>query len=432
MTSKSNQVGDINIERFELTNYSKSPNSTLDISEVAYEFSYYEDIRSPSIYADVTLVDGGGLMNSYPIVGDEDLTLVFSGAFNLEPNEIIDVSLRSYKVGEKKKVSDRAIQYPIFFTTNQEIENKKTEVVSGFNGRISDIIPRFSKLNFVNIEPTEGLFKYAGMGHNVFDTIRLLAKEAKSSRFNSSNYLFYQLHDGYYFVTLESLFLQDTSKKYYYTPANVNRGSGDITPDQVIDKLEHIKSNDLLKGMERGLYGNQTESLDPLRKVYNVRQFDYFGGGFNATNHIPEFPSFIQPRNDSSARNSQLANVKFFASDLNDVANIDYIRNLDITTNDYGRKRHTFSGIETSLKEQMMSNIFRIAIPGDSARHAGQIIEINMPESSQKLQDQNSFDKYLSGRFLIVTVRHMLQANKEYVTIMECVKDCLEDEIIGQ
>jgi len=183
--------------------------------------------------------------------------------------------------------------------------------------------------------------------------------------------------------------------------------------------------------MERGLYGNTTLAIDPLRKSITSRTYDYFGGDFNKTRHLIDGANRIQSatENQSTAQNSQPAHEKYFVSDLVDVADIDYIKEYDPNTNTYIRRRHLFSSLETSVFAQSEAFKVRISVPGDSSRHAGDVIEIYMPENSQQKDALSEYDKYLSGRFLVTSVRHLLQVNKEYVTIMECVKDTLEEVI---
>ena len=432
MSGRQLRPGEINIDKFELTNFSRSEAFATSIEEIAYEFSYYEDIFSPTISADIYMVDGINLINDFPIIGEEDLFLSFGNPLN---DELIDLNLRSYKVGERNSQSQRTLEYQIYFASENAILDPKTQVVSAFSGRISDIVTKF--FPFVEIEPTDGQFKYVGNSMTRFETMAILAREAKSQNNLSSSYLFYETSEGYHFVTLEYLFEKPTAQTYYYILSNANRDDAEIKDDLIISQLEYIKSNDLIEGMRNGLYGNTTSAIDLIRKTYNSRTFDYFGGGFDKTKHIPESPSRLQPNFRgqvggpyvSFARDSSPANEKYFVSDLNDVADIEYIKEYDPSTNNFGRNRHIFSGVETSLRNQTKSIAVRIAIPGDSTRHAGDIIELKIPENNPSNEGLREYDKYLSGRFLVTNVRHGMKSNREYVTVMECVKDSFEDEI---
>jgi len=423
--------GEIEIDKFEITNYTRSKANSVGLSQITPEFSYYESIFSPTISADVIIEDATNLLNDLPVIGDEDIELSFHNKRN---PDFIDVDLRSYRIGERVRKNERTIVYAIYCSSQRGVRNPKTEILSSFTGKLSDTIRKNFK-NFVEIEPTKSDFRYIATGETFFDTMRIFCREAQSEENPSSTYLFYETSDGYHFVTLESLFAKETSKAYYYTLSNIERNTDSIDQDQIISKMEFITGNDLISGMEKGLYGNTTSGIDPLRKVFNSTEFDYFADGFSKTKHISTIPSRLQSNirgvtgGSSFAQNSQIANEKYFVTDLNDIADIKYIKDFDSTTNLYGRRRHLFSGLETSLFAQAEVNTVRIAVPGDSSRHAGDVIEIYMPEPAQSEDALSQYDKYLAGRFLVKNVRHILQVNKEYVTIMECVKDSLEEYI---
>jgi len=432
VTGRAFRPGEIDIEKFELRNYRNLERDALDITQISYEFSYYESIFSPAVSLEILINDGVGLINDFPLVGDEHIILSFKTK-GADDSNSIDLNMRSYKVGNRVRSGERAMMYPIYAMNERAVTNPKTEVVSAFGGKISDFIRQF--VNFFRVEQTQGEYKYVATGQTVFDTITILAREAESDINPSSAYVFYETSDGYHFVTLDTLFNQPTSKQYYYAQKSVRRSndiSGDaISDDKLITTLEHSKSNDLIGSMENGLYGNLTSAIDPIRKTFNTRGFDYFGKGFNQTQHIPQDANRIQPSGEfqSLALNSQSANEKYFVSDLVDVAPIEYIDEYDTTVALRGRKRHRFSGLSTSLFSQLEVITFRISVTGDSSRHAGDIIEIYVPEPSSRKNKINQYDKYLSGRFLVTSVRHMLQSDNKYITIMECVKDSFEELI---
>lgn len=419
--SKPFKPGEMIIEKINLSNFTRSTDKNLN--EVVLEFSYYESLFSPTISASVILNDASGLLNGFPIIGDEDLELSFRNSTN---DDAIDVKLRSYKVGARTRTAERAVVYPVFFASQRAVRNPKTEVLSFYEGKISDFIKTFP--NFVEVEETEGSYRYVPTGETFFDTVKILGREAKSLQHRSSSYIFYELSDGYRFITLESLFNKPTAKKYYYLIGNVDR---EIPQDVIISKLEQVKSADLVEGMESGLYGNTTSAIDPLRKVFNSKTFNYFSrrsnDGFNATKHIPQAPSLLQSRRSSFAFGSETAHEKYFVSDLNDVAGIPYIKEYDPEAETFVRHRHQFAGVETSLRSQAKSIKYQISVPGDSSRHAGDIIEILFPEPDATKSSLYQYDKYLAGRFLVTGVQHLYQTNKEYVTVMECVKDSLEE-----
>jgi len=401
-----------------------------DMKDVFLELSYYEDITLPSISATVLMSDAAGYLNDFPIVGDEDLTLTFKTR-GFDYIEGIDVNLRSYKVGQKVRISDRAISYPIEFTTKVALEDPKTTVNGFYEGRFDDVVRRLGQLgNFdmpFAVETTDGLYEYVATQDTVFETINKLRKEAKSLEHPSSAFVFYQNRFTYNFVTLNFLFRQPVRpfRDFYYTFQNRTNNT-EVPPSNIISNLEQIQSNDIVDGMRNGLFGNEVLAIDPLRKATNLTEFDYFADGFKKTG--PHLGSArVQPTFSSLARNSQRANRNYLISDLKDSSPRSYVSQNNTREDIYLRRKHQFLGRRISLAEQANSFAIRITIPGNSSIRVGECINIYMPDASGF--NLNRYDKYLHGKYLITTARHNIRTDGLYETVLECIKDSFETEI---
>lgn len=416
----------------EIRNYNGS--AERDFKTTFAEFSYYEDLFVPAVSATIVITDASGYLNNFPFVGDEDLRLEFKTK-GFDYIEGIDVNLRSYKVGQKQRISDRAIAYPLEFTTRVAVNNSR-RIVSGFyEGRISDIVRSISTITPFDlpfaIEETDGLTRYTATGDTPFEAIHKLRKEALSSVHKSSAFVFYQDRFGYKFVSLNSLFAQTprTGNDFYFTKQNVDIKTlpDNITPLQIISSLELIKSNDIIDGMKNGLYGNRTLTIDPLRKATNVSEFDYFGTGFNQTGPHASSHRFQPPI--SFARDSQQANRNLIISDLQDQNLRTYIQNNSPDDYRFLKTKHKYFGLQKSMYEQSQSFAMRITIPGNSSLRVGDVINIFMPESSGTNEDLSRFDKYLHGKYLISSARHDVNATGAYSTTLDCIRDTFEVKI---
>lgn len=425
------QLGVADVGAIEIRNFNGS--AIEDFKLIASEFSYYEDLFVPAVSATVVLTDATGYLNKFPFVGDEDLRLEFKTR-GFDYIEGIDVNLRSFKVGTKARIADRAVAYPVYFTTETAINDPKTEVTGFYEGKIDDIIRSISSLNQFElpfaIEGTDGLYKYVATGDTVFETIHKLKKEALSIAYKSSAFVFFQDRFGYKFISLNSLFDQSVREgnDYYFTKANTNLPSG-VAPNQIISSFEQIKSNDIIDGMRNGLYGNELLAVDPLRKATVKKEFDYFGNGFKRTApHVTDFR--IQP-NESLARNSQKAHSNYIISDLQDTSPRTYIQNNSFEDTLFLRSKHKYLELQKSIYEQIQSFAVRITIPGNSSLRVGDVINIFMPEPSGITDDLSKFDKYLHGKYLISSARHDVNATGAYSTTLECIRDTFENEILS-
>ncbi|MCH2405412.1 MAG: hypothetical protein MK200_04390, partial [Nitrosopumilus sp.] len=73
--------GDFEVQSIFLTSPSfKDPEKIVDLSSVWTEINLYEDIYSPAVSGDVTLVTSGGFVEGIPIIGEETLEIHMSVA----------------------------------------------------------------------------------------------------------------------------------------------------------------------------------------------------------------------------------------------------------------------------------------------------------------------------------------------------------------
>ena len=139
-------AGDFNITKMSLTSANLDIEtgegaSFLDLTtSVWHELNFYEDIYSPIVSGDITLTDTIGMIESFPIIGEEILEVSFSTAgaslpptegprttdappASEAPKQIIN-RFRVYKVDPPVRVTDnsRTVSYThLTLPTNREV-----------------------------------------------------------------------------------------------------------------------------------------------------------------------------------------------------------------------------------------------------------------------------------------------------------------------
>ena len=81
-----------------------------------------------------------------------------------------------------------------------------------------------------------------------------------------------------------------------------------------------------------------------------------------------------------------------------------------------------------SQGEGFMNHIFNsqidVAIPGDSELNVGDIVYLKIPPATNLKEQDGNEDKYLSGKYLVINLRHkLLDGTDQMSTFLECVKD---------
>ena len=255
--------GDFEVQSIFLTSPSfKDPEKSVDLSAVWTEINLFEDIYSPAISGDVTLVSSGGFVEGIPIIGEETLEIHMSTAGAKTPpmpypgphsadepitksvNPLIIGKYRIYKNDPPQPLAkvDGSFSYKFYFVSEEMITNMKTKVQKAYPTTMSfgaaypqmsspsssdeitiDQITRSlfydcfigtkkpadqnsTSKNFL-VEPTSGTVSYVIPNWTPFQALNFLAGRAVSvnSRSPGSNFVFYETLRGYRFVSIETL-----------------------------------------------------------------------------------------------------------------------------------------------------------------------------------------------------------------------------------
>ena len=256
--------GDFEVQSIFLTSPSfKDPEKIVDLSSVWTEINLFEDIYSPAISGDVTLVSSGGFVEGIPIIGEETLEIHMSVAGAKTPpmpypgphsadepvtksvNPLIKGKYRIYKNDPPQplsKLGENTFSYKFYFVSEEMITNMKIKVQKAYPTTMSfgaaypqmsspsssdeitiDQITRSlfydcfigakkpanqnpTRKNFL-VEPTTGAVSYVIPNWTPFQTLNFLAGRAVSANYRSpgSNFVFYETLRGYRFVSIETL-----------------------------------------------------------------------------------------------------------------------------------------------------------------------------------------------------------------------------------
>ena len=256
--------GDFEVQSIFLTSPSfKDPEKIVDLSSAWTEINLFEDIYSPAVSGDVTLVTSGGFVEGIPIIGEETLEIHMSVAGvgpkgtpkpgkssfddpvtkSVEP--MIIGKYRIYKNDPPQPLAkvDGVFSYKFYFVSEEMITNMKIKVQKAYPTTMSfgaaypqmsspsssdeitiDQITRSlfydcfigakkpadqnpTSKNFL-VEPTTGTVSYVIPNWTPFQALNFLAGRAVSVNSSSpgSNFVFYETIRGYRFVSIETLF----------------------------------------------------------------------------------------------------------------------------------------------------------------------------------------------------------------------------------
>ena len=226
--------GDYELKSLVLT----SPNreGTVDLRAAWTDFNIYENIFSSSLTANIDIIDGVGLMESVPIIGEETIHIKVqtanlekkrkldeTGPFAGSNNEgLIDLKFRVVRLSNLNKLNEGIFTYTLYMVSEEYILNQKQKVkTTSLNPvtleprKVSDVVQAVYRQFFergraskkIFIEPTKNPTDLIIPNYTPFKAFNFLASRAVSSGKHAvgSSFVFYETVKGFFFVSLETL-----------------------------------------------------------------------------------------------------------------------------------------------------------------------------------------------------------------------------------
>jgi len=293
------RVGDFKITTMKLT----SANLDIETGEGAnmldlttsvwHELNLYEDIYSPIVSGDITLTDTVGLIESFPIIGEEILDVSFSTAgatlsptqgpppsspsVSEAPKQIMN-RFRVYKVDPPVQVTDNSRTIKLYFVTDNQFTNllskvrkiyptkqnilNTTQSVTDKSYTLADMARDIFYDFFIKdkkplrqpktrkpflVEPTRFPAEIVIPNWNPFKAISFLASKAVSSNSDAkgANFVFYQTLQGFRFVSIETLMLGGFRlfKEKYEDGAAVAKDYPHLATNAILETATNDKSS---------------------------------------------------------------------------------------------------------------------------------------------------------------------------------------------
>ena len=100
----------------------------------------------------------------------------------------------------------------------------------------------------------------------------------------------------------------------------------------------------------------------------------------------------------------------------------DYITSRDEEIRTSFRRKQNIAAKRQAILTSIKNNKINVVVHGDSRIMAGQTLNINIPTSGQASKTDEQLDKFVSGKYLIVSTQHNI-TDTDYKTVMTIVKD---------
>lgn len=447
-TNQLNQAGQFVLSDVVLTSYQSSEGRNepkkISIRSLVTEINIYESISTNVLSGNIVVTDAQNIPNHLPLTGFEQIEFKLftpgtsrSFDFTAETGHPMHV----YKISDRQGINPRTQIYALHFTSKEMIRNEQTRVARPFedtndNSILSIIRSELNSNKTLTLEETKGVHKYVMPRIRPFEAINMLAKEAITKLHNSPGMLFYENALGFHVKSYESLLASTNTVArpvvalYKPSPANIrdDKGNRDIIKEmQTVQGFSINSQFDTLKNLRNGIYNARAVSHDLYNKTFKETDFDY----------ATEYEKSFHTEHDGQGGKTDNKGILPLFNYKNDTTFSDYPDGTLYYFSDTKKLHNNAESpnkhvdVPKRLSQKLAFESFNISIdvPGFTGVSCGDLIAFEMPAYEPSGRD-NIFDHdpYLSGRYLIKSVRHKVSTVDDYHSMnMECIKDAVKD-----
>lgn len=403
-----------------------------EMRKLLVEFSFYEDLYSFCVSGHLTLKDGQGFIESLQLQGNEFLEIDF-GKIKDASNDTTSV-YRIYKVGDRVPAGNLNMEfYTLYFCSEELLISEQKKISKSLSGQtisqsISSILKENLGVKKAYIEETSGVYNFVVPGLKPLEAISWLSTYARPAITGAfgADMLFFETKYGYNFRSIQSMMRQNVYATYKYQQTNLPDDVETFQESTIsVLNYEFIKTYDQLDDINSGTFANSVLTLDTLSRTSNLTKFDYNKYKTNANVKALDSNGALTPsQNRFGQTQNQTAEAKFkLVTSNSGQTKASYIKQQpgsvakDIAIENYVPNRTA----QLSLANYI---VVKLTIPGDPGITVGRTINFSLMTIKPTLKEREP-DKFYSGKYLVTAVRHIIQSEGVYQTVLEITKDSL-------
>ena len=415
----------------------------IDIRLTVLELSIYESIYNPFVTGTITVSDASDMMNTIPILGQEELEFELKTPGTEYPftHDFTRHLARIFKITDKVQTTDRSCVYTLHFISREGIRNLRTRISRRYHKMGQDIIESILRTDLesvknMNLQEDKRLQTYLAPNVRPMTAIQTVANRMKAtiSGYDEKGFLFYETSKGFNCRSYSSLFVDGGGDPlvpvmvYTTQPQVLGDGVTKVDADYSnIPSFDLTETNDIIKSSLEGAFASKKITHDIVTKEIKTTNYNFFDD-FDKTKHVDDTGDGqfgpIVSRTWENAKEETLGDFKDNRIFVTPKASYLYTKS-DSDTNIYSSFEEDLQ-TRTSRQSTMKSNRLTLTVAGLSSIEAGSIIQVYIPRNAkltgEDKMDTDIFDPRLSGRYLVVNAHHKTSIDR-YDMVLDCVKD---------
>jgi hypothetical protein len=394
-----------------------------DISGNIASLNIYENIHTPYLSADVTIMDDSNILSEFPIVGQEiiEVQILFRDTEIIKDFHVIEVT----DVGP---VNDNAGGYKLKLVSHKAFTNATQTFSRAYNGRNTDIVANIHE-DFFDERPE--IISEGATSHNIIipytkplAAIDTLLKTTAGAD-GSPLFLWETLLDNKtYLASLNDLLFEDAI--VVHNVNSVNRdpdGQGTRNTSEVstsVDDQVFKRGFPTFKNLNDGNFAANLTTIDIGNKTYQQEVYD-----FKTNTEQGDLFCIDYLSNDFKFNERTLDQIP-------EAANLFYKRNTrayqSAEVGLLNNQPSLYKASRRAYRNMMNNNAILIGMDGSSQLTAGRLVDLHFKRFKPNLDSAEDIDPVNSGQYLCSAIKHTFKGQTYSMTI-EAVRSGINYEV---
>jgi len=407
----------------------------IDIVPLFSEINIYDSVYISNMSGNIVIDDSTGLSSKLLFDGSETLLLDMCKSKGSEIGQI-KKAFRIYKQSNRVSEGESKEKYVLNFVSDEFIFSDQQRVNQSYRMPYVNMVERIL-IDYLKVPPSNlgGIYEQTAGVRDVIipnlkpiEAIKWLTRKSVNMD-NSPSFLFFQNIIGYNFVSLSKLLSEPDILDVRFETKNKNQKGNSFDEMSTARSYEVVGQNDIIKKTRSGVNAGTFIGFDPITRMISRRKLSYLDH-YENMKHSNKTPNFSAYENKDGILNSAMYDSRIVLDTFSTARQLsNYVKTHDPESLTYGTRTEDYAFQRKAIFENLNSKRIKLVMPGNFQLSSGFNVNLNIPTFGEKDKNEENRDVSLSGKYMIVGTRHIINKD-QHETIIEVASTTSELDAI--